>query len=221
MPNFSWNGVFLSIPVIDWNCSLMNNKSRGWFCDPWFLFIFITYFPNQAICGNYARCFVTTERPRCAGQWLLADKAVQHLKTSQTCLKQGTAWGEFWGLHLTQVPAGLGEMLLCVWHRPHHRTQPSPWWRGAAPVSPLLPSSTPGGLLSQAFLTVTRTSRKGPKICKIRSSLYLDQIYTESSRILSSFRELIFWIQVFLQWGDVVKKLFIMEFILGSNCLPA
>lgn len=86
MPDFSWNGVFLSTPIIDWNCNLMNNKSRGWFSDPWFLFIFITYFPNKGICGNHARCLVTTERPHCAGQWLLAGKAVQHLKTSQTCL---------------------------------------------------------------------------------------------------------------------------------------
>lgn len=56
---------------------------------------------------------------------------------------------------------------------------------------------------------------------RTRFSLYLDQAVTKSSRILSSFRELIFWIQVFLRWGDVVKKLFIMEFILGSNGLPA
>lgn len=218
MPDFSWNGVFLSTPIIDWNCNLMNNKSRGWFSDPWFLFIFITYFPNKGICGNHARCLVTTERPHCAGQWLLAGKAVQHLKTSQTCLNCPRGNLRLNISHGFLLARG---MLLCVWHHPQHRTQPWPWCRGAAPVSPLLLSSAPGGLLSQAFLTATRTSRKGPKICKIWFSLYLDQIYTESSRILSSFRELIFWIQVFLQWGDVVKKLFIMEFILGSNCLPA
>lgn len=68
-----------------------------------------------------------------------------------------------------------------------------------------------------------RSQRRGERAGegRTRFSLYLVQAVTKSSRILSSFRELIFWIQVFLRWGDVVKKLFIMEFILGSNCLPA
>lgn len=61
MTDISWNRVFLRVPFIFWNCSLVSNKTRAQFYDPGFLFILLSTFLvrryPESMPGNFVIAF--------------------------------------------------------------------------------------------------------------------------------------------------------------------